>query len=211
LLVTLALGGVVTAAESQGVPPAKIKIFKGKLPIPADELLSAGGIAAVLGPDKDGPVQSPGEAKRGGHDHGRGGNTFVNDPCLDPPPEAPFPENFRRTVQSETEIAVLNTVKCRPPGNRTPHRREAATCRPWLDAQVEVIDPRVLVTLGGAALTWALGPKARITAARGTVHELRGRALVPTYHPAAAMRFGPRGAPLQALRADLATAAALAQ
>ena len=108
LLAALALGAGATAAESQGVPPAKIKIFKGKLPIPADELLSAGGMAAVLGPDKDGPVQSPGEAKRGGHDHGRGGNTFVNDPCLDPPPEAPFPENFRRTVQSETEIAVLN-------------------------------------------------------------------------------------------------------
>jgi len=109
------------------------------------------------------------------------------------------------------EIALLNTVKCRPPGNRTPHRREASTCRPWLDAQVEVVDPRVVVTLGGAALTWALGPKARIGAVRGTVHEVRGRALVPTYHPAAAMRFGPRGAPLQALRADLATAAALVQ
>ncbi|MBA2532741.1 MAG: uracil-DNA glycosylase [Nocardioidaceae bacterium] len=109
------------------------------------------------------------------------------------------------------EVAVLNTVKCRPPGNRTPRRREAATCRSWLDAQVEVIDPPVIVTLGGAALTWALGPKARITTARGTVHEVRGRALVPTYHPAAAMRFGPQGAPLQALRADLATAAALVQ
>ena len=46
---------------------------------------------------------------KGVHDNGRGGNSFANDPCLDPPPTAPFPENFRRTVQSETELAVLNT------------------------------------------------------------------------------------------------------
>jgi DNA polymerase len=107
------------------------------------------------------------------------------------------------------DIAVLNTVKCRPPGNRTPRRREAATCRPWLEAQVDVIDPRVVVTLGSAALAWALGPAARIGAVRGIVHDVRGRTLVPTYHPSAALRFGPRGAPLQALREDLATVAAL--
>jgi hypothetical protein len=46
----------------------------------------------------------------GQHDNGRGGNTFVNDPCLDPPYFAPPPENLRRTVQSETELAVLNTA-----------------------------------------------------------------------------------------------------
>ncbi len=107
------------------------------------------------------------------------------------------------------DLAVLNTVKCRPPDNRTPRRLEAATCRPWLDAQVEVIDPRVVVTLGSTALSWALGPRARIGQVHGTVHLVRGRTLVPTYHPSAAMRFGPRGAPLQALNADLATAAAL--
>lgn len=108
-----------------------------------------------------------------------------------------------------SDLAVLNTVKCRPPGNRTPRRREAATCRPWLEAQVDLIDPRVVVTLGSAALVWALGPGARIGEVHGSVHLVHGRTLVPTYHPSAAMRFGPRGAPLQALRADLATVAAL--
>ena len=107
------------------------------------------------------------------------------------------------------DLAVLNTVKCRPPENRTPRRAERATCRPWLDAQVEAIDPRVVVTLGSSALAWALGPKPRIGEVHGRVHEVRGRTLVPTYHPAAAMRFGPAGEPLRALRADLATAAAL--
>jgi hypothetical protein len=70
------------------------------------ELASSGGVAMVFG--RDMPISSKGESKRGGHDHGRGGNTFVNDPCLDPHWSAPFPINFFRTVQSETEIAVLN-------------------------------------------------------------------------------------------------------
>lgn len=74
--------------------------YKG---VSIEELLSAGGRAALFGPDS--PIQSPGEFQRGAHDNGRGGNTFVNDPCLDP-----LPPDRQRTVQSETEIAVLNTV-----------------------------------------------------------------------------------------------------
>lgn len=105
VLFALAVGGGVTSAQgqSQSLNDLKFKKFKHQ---PFIELASSGGVNAAFGPDM--AVSSPGEAKRGGHDHGRGGNTFVNDPCLDPPPEAPFPENFRRTVQSETEIAVLN-------------------------------------------------------------------------------------------------------
>lgn len=109
------------------------------------------------------------------------------------------------------ELAVVNTVKCRPPGNRTPRRAEAATCRPWLDRQVEVVDPVVVVTLGGSALAWALGPGHRLRDVRGRVHEEGpgGRPLVPTYHPAAALRFGPAGEPRAALRADLGLVAAV--
>jgi hypothetical protein len=103
----LALSGGVNVARAQGIPPEKIEVDKGGEDIPLDELLSAGGRAAVFGPNV--AVSSPGEAKRGAHDNGRGGNSFMNDPCLDPPPEAPFPTNFLRTVQSEDEIAVLNT------------------------------------------------------------------------------------------------------
>lgn len=75
------------------------------------DLLSSGGYAAKFGP-KDGPDDAaPGNNNptAGVHDNGRGGNTFVNDPCLDPPPFAPPPTNLQRTVQSETELAVLNT------------------------------------------------------------------------------------------------------
>jgi len=78
-------------------------LFKGQC---MSDLLSAGGYAAKFGP-KEGPDDAgPGNNNPtpGIHDNGRGGNTFVNDPCLDPPPPG-----LQRTVQSETELAVLNT------------------------------------------------------------------------------------------------------
>jgi uracil-DNA glycosylase len=108
-----------------------------------------------------------------------------------------------------SELAVCNTVKCRPPGNRTPKRPELDTCRPWLDRQVDVIAPEVVVTLGGTALAWALGRGVRIGEVHGTVHRRDGHVVVPTYHPSAALRFGPGGAPAQALRADLRVVADL--
>jgi hypothetical protein len=106
LVVALAGGGLASQAAGQveTLQELKNKKFKGQ---PFEDLASSGAIAAAFGPDQ--PISSPGELKRGGHDNGRGGNTFVNDACLDPPPTAPDPERRRRTVQSETEIAVLNT------------------------------------------------------------------------------------------------------
>lgn len=106
-------------------------------------------------------------------------------------------------------VAVANVLKCRPPRNRTPHRGEVEACRPWLQRQVELTDPVVLVTLGGTALQWAYGRTARIAALRGRVQRYAGRPLVATYHPSAAIRYGPRGMPLAALREDLATVAAM--
>ena len=105
--------------------------------------------------------------------------------------------------------AVANVVKCRPPGNRPPTVAEARRCSGWLDRQVEMVDPSLIVTLGGTALAWALGNGRRLADARQTLHDWRGRRLLATYHPSAAIRFGPNGAPLAALRADLRTAAEL--
>jgi DNA polymerase len=104
-------------------------------------------------------------------------------------------------------VAVANVLKCRPPNNRQPTRAEANRCRGWLDRQVELVDPALVVTLGGTALAWALGPGLRLTDARGRVHDWHGRKLVATYHPSAALRFGPAGPPMAALRADLVLAA----
>ncbi len=107
-------------------------------------------------------------------------------------------------------VAVTNVVKCRPPGNRAPTRAEAATCRDWLDAQLTALDPRIVVSLGGTATAAFLGHGLRLADVRGRPHDVDGRAVLPTYHPSAALRFGPAGEPMALLRADLALAARLA-
>jgi DNA polymerase len=107
------------------------------------------------------------------------------------------------------EVGVMNVLKCRPPGNRKPSRTELATCAPWLDRQLALAAPRLVVTLGGTAAEWALGRGVRLGAARGVVHHVRGFRAVVTYHPSAALRFGPRGEPRAALLADLRWAAEL--
>jgi DNA polymerase len=101
------------------------------------------------------------------------------------------------------EVSVLNVLKCRPPSNRTPTRPEVARCTGWLDRQIELLDPPVVLTLGRTALTWALGASMTLAAVRGRVHGWRGRRLIASYHPSAALRFGPRGEPHLALAADL--------
>jgi uracil-DNA glycosylase len=100
--------------------------------------------------------------------------------------------------------AVLNVVKCRPPGNRTPKSTEVARCSGWLRRQLELLDPPVVVALGLSAAKWFLGPRVVLAQARAAApFEWQGRALWPTYHPSAAIRFGPNGAPRAGLLADL--------
>jgi DNA polymerase len=106
-------------------------------------------------------------------------------------------------------VAVANVLKCRPPANRKPRRAEVARCRPWLERQIDLLDPALIVALGGTAAEWFVGPSARIAALRGQELGYDGRRLLVTYHPSAAIRFGPAGAPLAALREDLAEVARL--
>ena len=109
---------------------------------------------------------------------------------------------------SRAAVAVLNTVKCRPPGNRVPTRTETANCRPWTARQLDELAPRLVVTLGLSAASWFLG-RTTLGAVRGRVHEVDGRQVLPTYHPAAALRGGPRGEAMTRLREDLALAVRL--
>ena len=102
-----------------------------------------------------------------------------------------------------------NVVRTRPPGNRTPKRAEIDRCRPWLDRQLDLIAPELVVALGLTAVGWFLGRGVRLGASRGVVHEVGARRVLATYHPSAAIRFGPRGAPMAALREDLTRAARL--
>jgi uracil-DNA glycosylase family 4 len=107
------------------------------------------------------------------------------------------------------QVAVANVLKCRPPANRKPMRAEVGRCRPWLERQIQLVDPIVLVALGGTAAEWFFGPGARIASLRTAIQRAGGRPVVVTYHPSAAIRFGPNGAPLAALREDLALVAGL--
>jgi len=104
-------------------------------------------------------------------------------------------------------VAVANVLKCRPPANRKPTRSEVANCRGWLTAQVAAVDPRIIVALGGTAVEWFFGNGSKISLLRGTFHDIAGRRVVATYHPSAAIRFGPKGMPRAALREDLAMVA----
>jgi DNA polymerase len=100
------------------------------------------------------------------------------------------------------DVYICNVVKCRPPGNRDPLPAEIDACRPYLEAQLDFLEPRVVVTLGNFATKLLLDTKVGITKLRGQEHPFRGgRAeLIPTLHPAAVLRNG--GAALAQARAD---------
>jgi uracil-DNA glycosylase len=99
---------------------------------------------------------------------------------------------------------IANVVKCRPPGNRDPHPDEIASCRPYLEAQIDLIDPAVVVSLGNFATKLLLGTTEGITRLRGRSYPYRRGVLIPTFHPAAVLR-GAGDAQAQ-MRADLVRA-----
>lgn len=91
--------------------------------------------------------------------------------------------------RSRQDVYVTNVVKCRPPGNRDPQPDEIGACRDYLDAQIEAVDPRVIVTLGRFSMArWF--PGERISQIHGQELEIDGRIVIPMYHPAAALRDG---------------------
>ncbi|HYY81083.1 MAG TPA: uracil-DNA glycosylase [Actinomycetes bacterium] len=111
------------------------------------------------------------------------------------------------------DVYICNVLKSRPPRNRDPLPDEIAACRPWLDAQLRIIDPAVVVTLGNFATRTLLETTVGISRLRGRVHPFQGRLLLPTFHPAAALHAeGRRGAgptPLEAMEEDFRVLAKL--
>ena len=85
-------------------------------------------------------------------------------------------------------VYIANVVKCRPPGNRTPTQEEAHACQPFLDRQVALIQPRLIVALGKVAANTLLGRSGTLGSLRNTVHDYRGIPLIVTYHPAYLLR-----------------------
>ena len=104
-----------------------------------------------------------------------------------------------------TKVAIVNVNKCRPPGNRDPLPDEIEACRPYLEAQLAFMRPTAIVTLGNFATRFVLEEPIGITRARGRRYRRRGATVVPTFHPAAALRGGRFGgiSPLDAIRQDL--------
>lgn len=104
-----------------------------------------------------------------------------------------------------TQAAIVNVIKCRPPGNRDPFEDEIEACRPYLQAQIEHMAPRVIVTLGNFATRFMLESSVGITRARGRKYSRGSTTVVPTFHPAAALRGGRFGglSPIDAIRQDL--------
>ncbi|MBK5111085.1 MAG: uracil-DNA glycosylase [Thermoleophilia bacterium] len=104
------------------------------------------------------------------------------------------------------DVFIANTLKCRPPSNRDPEIAEIETCRPWLNEQIRLIEPRVVATLGNFATKLLTGDKTGITRVHGRpqVRQIGTRTvfLLPLFHPAAALRA--KGT-ADLLAADLAT------
>jgi uracil-DNA glycosylase family 4 len=102
------------------------------------------------------------------------------------------------------DFYIANTVKCRPPGNRDPRPDEIAACRPYLEGQLDMIDPTVVVTLGNFATKLLLDTNVGVTKLRGRCYPYRSGVLIPTVHPSFVLRGG-TGAMAQ-MRADLVRA-----
>jgi DNA polymerase len=97
-------------------------------------------------------------------------------------------------IRRGREVYNANVVKCRPPGNRTPTAQEAAACAPFLDRQIDLIKPKLIVALGKSAAARLLATEASLASLRGRVHDYRGTPVVVTYHPAYLLRSLPEKA-----------------
>ena len=114
-------------------------------------------------------------------------------------------------LDPERDLYIVNGIKCRPPQNRRPTPAELAACRPWLEQQVALVDPALILLVGATALQAVLGVKGGITRLRGQWREgegslLVGRALMPVLHPSYLLRNASEAedSPRWHTRADLA-------
>ncbi len=91
-------------------------------------------------------------------------------------------------LERRRKVYIANTVKCRPPGNRTPEAEEMAACWPYLARQIELLSPKLIVALGKPAAQTLLAREVKVGAERGKLHRYRGIPLIVTYHPAYLLR-----------------------
>lgn len=105
------------------------------------------------------------------------------------------------------EVYLTTVVKCRPPGERPPRDDEIATCAPYLWQQIAHVDPQVVLGMGEVAASLLLGRPVPLDKLAGYRFDVRGRVVIPTYHPALVLRGNPRAS--RGLRRDVRTASAV--
>ena len=97
-------------------------------------------------------------------------------------------EMLRAAGQAREQVFIANILKCRPPNNRDPEPGEAAACRHYLDRQIELINPKIILAVGRIAAQQLLGTDSPVGQLRGRLHYLGDIPLVVTYHPAYLLR-----------------------
>ncbi len=96
---------------------------------------------------------------------------------------------LRELGVDRTEVYITNAVKCRPPQNRKPTKKEIEACRPYLLKQMEIIKPQVIICLGNSAAYSLLGRDIKLKEEAGMLLTRDGRKIMITYHPSFVMRF----------------------
>jgi DNA polymerase len=94
----------------------------------------------------------------------------------------------RSDAPPERQVFIANTLKCRPPKNRNPDPAETAQCAPFLERQIALVSPRIILAMGRFAAQALLASDAPLGKLRGRVHQYRGVPVVVTYHPAYLLR-----------------------
>ena len=103
------------------------------------------------------------------------------------------------------DVFICNVVKCRPPENRRPTKAELHSCSPWLNQQILLVDPLIIVLAGATAVESVLGIKGGITTLRGKWQNWNGRLVMPLFHPSYLLRNSSQkeGSPISLTRLDL--------
>jgi DNA polymerase len=130
--------------------------------------------------DPDAPLMFVGEAP--GAQEDKRGEPFVG----------PAGELLDKMIEAmgwtRASVYINNIVMCQPPGNRNPQPDEIEACKPFLEARIRAVAPRIIVALGRPAANTLLGTDAPISALRGKFHDRNGVKVMPTFHPAYLLR-----------------------
>ena len=87
-----------------------------------------------------------------------------------------------------SSVYIANIVKCRPPNNRVPTPKEALSCKPYLQKQIEIVKPKIIIALGSTAYSYLTNSNQPISKARGNIIDMQDFKLIATYHPSYLLR-----------------------